>query len=157
MDFPGGASGKEPTCQCRRYKRHELDPWVRKVPRRREWQSTPVFLLGESHEQKSLEGYSLKDRTESDTNEATQHAHTHEQGWATATNHNFQQIKLSFPSHIFPLQVLLSHSSLNSYSKQISKDQRENGRNKMVTQMGKLDFIYQDSLSFKIDLMCIKR
>ena len=23
--FPGGASGKEPTCQCRRQKRHEFD------------------------------------------------------------------------------------------------------------------------------------
>ena len=26
--FPGGTSGKEPICQCRRRKRHELDPWV---------------------------------------------------------------------------------------------------------------------------------
>ena len=26
--FPGGTSGKEPTCQCRRHKRHEVDPWV---------------------------------------------------------------------------------------------------------------------------------
>ena len=30
-------------------KRHKFDPWVRKVPWRREWQPTPVFLLGESH------------------------------------------------------------------------------------------------------------
>jgi len=50
---------KNPACQCRRYKRHELDPWVWKIPWRREWQSTPVFLPGESHEQKSLVGYSL--------------------------------------------------------------------------------------------------
>ena len=35
MDFPGGASGKEPACQCRRHKRHEFDPWVRKIPWRR--------------------------------------------------------------------------------------------------------------------------
>ena len=27
-DFPGGTSGKEPTCQCRRLKRHRFDPWV---------------------------------------------------------------------------------------------------------------------------------
>ena len=32
--FPGGASGKEPTCQCRKYKRCELDPWVEKIPGR---------------------------------------------------------------------------------------------------------------------------
>ena len=29
--FLGGASGKEPTCQCRRHKRGQLDPWVRKI------------------------------------------------------------------------------------------------------------------------------
>ena len=30
--FPGGASGKEPTSQCRSYKRCRFDPWVRKIP-----------------------------------------------------------------------------------------------------------------------------
>ena len=30
--MPGGASGKEPSCQCRRHKRHEFNPWVRKIP-----------------------------------------------------------------------------------------------------------------------------
>ena len=58
MGFPGGASGKEPACQCRRHKRHEFDPWVRKIPWRRAWQSTPVFLPGESHRARSLVGYS---------------------------------------------------------------------------------------------------
>ena len=32
MGFPGGASGKEPACQCRRLKRRRFDPWVRKIP-----------------------------------------------------------------------------------------------------------------------------
>ena len=27
---PGGTSGKEPSCQCRRHKRHRFHPWVRK-------------------------------------------------------------------------------------------------------------------------------
>ena len=31
LGFPGGASGKEPTSQCRRHKRCRFDPWVRKV------------------------------------------------------------------------------------------------------------------------------
>ena len=35
-----------------------FDPWVRKIPWRRKWQPTPVFLPGESHGQRSLEGYS---------------------------------------------------------------------------------------------------
>ena len=28
MGFTGGTSGKEPTCQCRRHKRHGFDYWV---------------------------------------------------------------------------------------------------------------------------------
>ena len=47
-DFPGGASDKEPTCQLRRRKSRGFDPWVGKIPLRRAWQPTPVFLLGES-------------------------------------------------------------------------------------------------------------
>ena len=30
--FPGGTSGKEPACQCRKHKRCKLDPWVGKIP-----------------------------------------------------------------------------------------------------------------------------
>ena len=41
--------------QCRRC---GFDPWVRKIPWRRAWQPTPVFLPGKSHGQRSLEGYS---------------------------------------------------------------------------------------------------
>ena len=52
------SSGKEPTCQCRRHKRHRFDPWVRKICWRRVWQPTPVFLPKESHGQRSLVGYS---------------------------------------------------------------------------------------------------
>ena len=32
LDFPGGASGKEPACQSRRYERCEFNPWVEKIP-----------------------------------------------------------------------------------------------------------------------------
>ena len=32
LGFPGGASGKEPICQCRRCQRHSFDLWVRKIP-----------------------------------------------------------------------------------------------------------------------------
>ena len=57
--FPGGDSGKESTCQCRRHKNYRFNPWVGKIPCRRKWQPTPVFLSGESHGQKSLVVYSL--------------------------------------------------------------------------------------------------
>ena len=53
-----------------------------KIPWRRKWQPTPLFLPGESHGQKShgqriLAGYSPRSSKESDTTEATDHAHTH--------------------------------------------------------------------------------
>ena len=44
---------------ARRLKRCRLNPWVGKVPWRREWQRTPVFLPGKSHGQRSLEGYGI--------------------------------------------------------------------------------------------------
>ena len=47
--FPGGASGKEPACPCRRHKRFGFDPWAGKILWKREWQPTPVFLPGEFH------------------------------------------------------------------------------------------------------------
>ena len=39
-------------------KRLWFDPWVGKIPYRRKWQPTPVFLPGESYGQKTLVGYS---------------------------------------------------------------------------------------------------
>ena len=62
----GKPSGKESTCQCRRWKR--FHPWVR----RRAWQPTPVFLPGESHGQRSLVGYSPQGHKRSDMTEAKQ-------------------------------------------------------------------------------------
>ena len=52
-----------------------FDPWVGKVPWRRAWQPTPVFLPGESHGQRSLVGYSPWGHKESDTAESLSIAH----------------------------------------------------------------------------------
>ena len=63
--------------QCRRHKRHTFDSWVRKIPWRKKWQPTPVFLPGESHGQRSLAGYSLLGYKESDmTEKLRMHTHT---------------------------------------------------------------------------------
>ena len=56
--IPGSSSGKEPTCQCRSRKRRGLSPWVEKIPWRKKWQPTLVFLPGEPHGQRNLVGYS---------------------------------------------------------------------------------------------------
>ena len=54
---------------CLRCGRLGFDLWVRKIPWRREWQPTPVFLPGEFHGQRSLVGYSPWGCKESDTTE----------------------------------------------------------------------------------------
>ena len=47
----------------------QVDPWVGKIPWRRKWQPTPVFLPGEFHGQRTLAGYSPWGRKESDMTE----------------------------------------------------------------------------------------
>ena len=64
--FPCSSIGKESACRCRRHRRHGFDPWVRKIPWRRKWEPTPVFLPGKSHGQRSLVGYRPLGHTESD-------------------------------------------------------------------------------------------
>ena len=51
-------SAKGPTYQRRRLGRHGFNPWGRKMPWKRKWQPTPVFLSGKSHGQRSLVGCS---------------------------------------------------------------------------------------------------
>ena len=46
-----------------------FNPWVGKIPWRRAWQRTPVFLPGEFHGQRSLAGYSPWGCRESDRSE----------------------------------------------------------------------------------------
>ena len=50
--------GKESAWQFRRHKRRWFDPWVGKIPWRRKWQPTPVFLPGEFYGQRNLAGCS---------------------------------------------------------------------------------------------------
>ena len=52
--LPWWLRGRESTCRCRRCR---LDSWVGKIPWRRKWQPTLVFLPEKSHGQRSLVGY----------------------------------------------------------------------------------------------------
>ena len=54
VGLPWWLHGKESTCQCRS---RGFDPWVGKIPWRRKWQPTPVFLPRKS--QRSLAGYTV--------------------------------------------------------------------------------------------------
>ena len=70
IGFPGGSEVKASACNA-----GDLgsipgsDPWVGKIPWRRKWQPTPVFLPGEFHGQRNLTGYSLWGHKELDTTE----------------------------------------------------------------------------------------
>ena len=55
LEFPWWLSSEESACQCRRFRFYL---WVGKIPQRRKWQETPIFLSGKSHRQRSLVGYS---------------------------------------------------------------------------------------------------
>ena len=69
--FPGGTSGKEPICRCRRHKIHRFDPWVGEDPLRRAWRPTSVSLAGENHGPMSLAGYGPWSRKNLDMTEMT--------------------------------------------------------------------------------------
>ena len=66
LGLPRWLSGKE--CSCQRSKTW-VDPWVRKIPWKRKWQSTPVSLPGRSYGEKNLAGYSPQGCKKSDTTE----------------------------------------------------------------------------------------
>ena len=73
--FPGGTSGKEPTCLCRRCKRHRFDPWVRKIP----WGGHGNLLRlnsGESYGQRRPAGPSPGGHKQLDTTELTKQQHS---------------------------------------------------------------------------------
>ena len=61
--------------QCRSHRRHRFDPWVRKIPWRRAWKPTPIFLPGESHRQRNLVGYIVHGVSKSHA-QVTQDAYT---------------------------------------------------------------------------------
>ena len=66
--FLGGSDSRESVCNARD-PGSIPDPRVGKIPWRRKWQPTPVFLPGESHGRRNLVGYSPWGHKELDTTE----------------------------------------------------------------------------------------
>jgi len=66
LGFLDGSDGKRIWLQCRR---PGFNPWVSKIPQRKEWLPTPVFLPGKFHGQRSPAGYNPRGHTELDTTE----------------------------------------------------------------------------------------
>ena len=111
LGFPGGASGKESTCQYRKHKRCRFGPWVGKTPWRRKCQPIPVFLTEKSHGQNNLVGYipwGHKERTQLRT-------HTHITTCESSSHSPNCQIYVSTSQiHHFPpfIMCLVQTSSL---------------------------------------------
>ena len=101
MGFPGGTSGKEPGCQCRRL---ETQVWFLRWedPLERAWQPTPVFLPGESHGQRSLADYSPWD-----------HKSRTWLRWPSTHTRMHTRIYFSFLDSVSPISLLLLYSSDN--------------------------------------------
>ena len=74
--FPGCASSKKPSCQFRRHERSRFHLCVRKIPWRRTWQPTLVFLPGKSHGKRSLADNSPRGCKESNSTELSRQAST---------------------------------------------------------------------------------
>ena len=74
MGFPGGPDSIKSDCIAGDL---GFDPWVGKIPQRREWQPNPVSLPGEFHGQRSLVGYSPWGCEELDITDQLTHTHTH--------------------------------------------------------------------------------
>ena len=85
--FTRWLGGKESACQFKRHRRQGFDLWVRKIPWRRKWQPTPVFLLGKFHGQRSLVGYSPWGHKESDMTDTLTQTHTQTQARVRAHTH----------------------------------------------------------------------
>ena len=101
----GLPSGKERILQCRRRKTDGFKPWIQKLPWRRAWQATPVFLPGESHGQRILQA------TQSiglDTTEATEphmHERVRQERWLPGTADSSTTSITREDREIFPLKT----------------------------------------------------
>ena len=94
-------------------RRHKFYPRARKVPWRRAWQPTSVFLPGESHGQRSLSGlYSPWGRKESDMTGMTEHTHRH--------THTHMYIHMAFPIYIHTIILNNVKLSIDTHSLQHS-------------------------------------
>ena len=78
LGLPWWLSGKKSTCNVGDAgSTHQLDPWVWKIPGRRNWQPTPIFLPGKSHGQRSLDRLQSMGSQESDPTQQLNHHQHH--------------------------------------------------------------------------------
>ena len=128
--FPGGSDSNE---SAWRFRRLGLDPWVRKIPWRREWQPTPISLPEEFHGQRT--GNSPWGYKELNMAEGLTHIITGGlgpliflAGYHTQSNKNRKGRKAKKERPILPEEktCLPSHPEFQSALKDLCKNQMRN-------------------------------
>ena len=99
---------------CLQCWRPRFNPWVKKIPQRREWLPTPVFLPGECNGQRSLTDYSPWGHKGSDTTEQLTHIHTH------TLTFTFTICKSVFLYILGKRRITLDHKKLLSMEKALT-------------------------------------
>ena len=109
--LPWWLRGYSVCLQCRR---PGFEPWVGKIPWRRKWQPTPVFLPGESHGWRSLVGYSPSGHKESDTTEWLDF-HFHSLALSLVYGPTLTAIHDSWENHSFDYIDLCQQSDVSAF------------------------------------------
>ena len=97
LELPRWLNGKESAYQCRRLSWQGFDPWARKIPCRREWQSTAEFLPGKPHGQRAILAPGC--HKELATSEHT-HTHTHIKALNVLTVFEVRTLPAFYPMEI---------------------------------------------------------
>ena len=94
LTFPRWLSGKESTCQCKRYRRLGFDPWMGTIPWKRKWQPTQYSCLKNPMDRGAWWA-TVHGIPESDTTEHT-HTDTHKFGYVEVTTGKYKLFHSTF-------------------------------------------------------------